>query len=448
MKVDYYYDGQFRRVLKHLIRIFGEFQVKYDIDSDGNPVYRKVPCRYADISRMASYIINGASENVLNSAPIMTISVQSLKMDRSSIRSPVKEQLVLGTNKSPAVNEYTDVLDERFKVDRMNPVPWKFVFDLNIWTTSLTNKMELFEQITTLFAPSVTLQLSDNPLDWTSASDVELVDCQFSSRSMPQGTSDSDDLDIMTLSFETTIWLSLPATVTKPKLIQEIIAKIKAGDELDIELGSAEELTVDVFTPKNMCIKVEKLSSVSKLDTYKVTLISSTLNELSSNGNIFSWEKYFGYLEPDYEDKNISVRFQQGIEESNPIKGTLTYMGSAETSDPNVIHVLVDSNNYNVSIVLSGFITEEEDLKSARPEQNYVNLAPYPITYLGVEIPTSYIAKIKPSTVELIDPSTITGYAYNSDDGEYYRYNTKFSWHNAIMSVYRQGYWRIGFSNK
>lgn len=41
MKIDYYYDGQFRRVLKHLIRVFGEFQVQNGIDANGNPKYKR-----------------------------------------------------------------------------------------------------------------------------------------------------------------------------------------------------------------------------------------------------------------------------------------------------------------------------------------------------------------------------------------------------------------------
>ena len=85
MKLDYFYDDQFGRVLKHLIRVFGEFQVQNGVDADGKPKYKKVPCRYADISRMAAAIINGNSENVLPTAPIMTISVNQLKLDRKSV---------------------------------------------------------------------------------------------------------------------------------------------------------------------------------------------------------------------------------------------------------------------------------------------------------------------------------------------------------------------------
>ncbi|MCU6294983.1 tail sheath stabilizer and completion protein, partial [Escherichia coli] len=141
-----------------------------------------------------------------------------------------------------------------------NPVPWTFTFDVNIWVTQTQTKMELFEQISTLFAPSIQLQLSENPLDWTSLSDVELIDCQFTTRGFPQGT--DSDLDIMVLTFETTIWFSLPAIVEKPKLIQQITTNIKgARDELDFEIGNYSDIITDVFTPKNLCIKVDEITN-------------------------------------------------------------------------------------------------------------------------------------------------------------------------------------------
>lgn len=446
MKVKYYYDGQFRRVLKHLIRVFGEFSILSSINDDGEPVYRKVPCRYADISRMAAYIINGGSENTLPSAPLMTISVQSLQMDRAGIRSPAQEQIVMGTNKSPEQNVYTKELDQQYLITRYNPVPWDLTFDLNIWTTTLTSKMELFEQISTLFAPSVTLQLSENPLDWTSATDVELVGCQFSSRAMPQGT--DTDMDIMTLSFKCTIWLSLPATVEKPKLIQEIVTNVyNTKDELDFELGNWSEPVVDVFTPKNMCILVDPVNTIdSSTSHYELTLVSSSLNKLSTNGKIFSWEIYLKYLEPKFLDKEMHIKFQRGIEDSMPIRGTVVSIGSGDTA--NKIIVAVDETLFKKQLVMKEFVTNSTELLQATPGSYYVNISERDIFYKEQRIPPEYVVKITSTGAEIIDPVVFTEYVYNEKDQENYRYTSKFGWHKAIMNKYRQGYWRIGFKDK
>lgn len=447
MKIDYYYDGQFRRVLKHLIRVFGEFQVQNGLDADGKPKYKKVPCRYADISRLAAAIINGNSENTLPSAPIMTISVNQLKLDRKSIRSNANETLIMGTNKSPAVNEYSKELDTQYKVTRHNPVPWTFTFDLNIWVTQTQTKMELFEQISTLFAPSIQLQLSENPLDWTALSDVELIDCQFSTRPVPQGT--DVDLDIMVLTFETTIWFSLPGIVEKPKLIQQIATNINsARDELDFEIGNYSDIITDVFTPKNLCIKVEQITNtdLSLPDSYLLTLVSQSMSETAPNGGIFSWDKYMKYLEPDFDNKKVGIKFQQAIEEDNPLKGLITSYG--EGNEANKIVVQLDSSVYTVDYTIQRFIEKDSLLYNAIPEQFYVNNSIHNIIYKETTIPSNYLFKITNDGAQLIEPTSVRNYIYNTEDGHYYRYNDKFKWHRSIMSQYRQGYWKITFTDK
>lgn len=445
MKVDYYYDGQFRRVLMHLIRLFGEFQVQYGSDDNGNPRYRKVPCRYADFSRMAQYIINGNSENVAKSAPLMTISVETFTMARKDVRSHWSQKIVMGTNTSPEQNEYTKELSGQYLVDRFNPVPWDLTFSVNIWTTLLTSKMELLEQIACLFAPSVTLQTSENPLDWCSLTDVELIDTQFSSRGMPQGT--DTDLDIATMTFKCQIWMSLPAKVTKPKLIEQIVTNMKiANTESDFIVSDFSDIIVDVFTPKNMGILIKKIDSGDRSnEIYELTLVGEGLNTISRNGKIFSWDVYFQYLEPNFKDKTIQIRFLQGIEESNPIRGTVISVGSDDSA--NKLIVQVDSSIYTSTFAINSFIVEDEQLFKSIPEQVYVNVSERNINYKNAIIPPNYIARINNNGADLIDPSTISGFVYNSDDENYYRYNNEFGWHRGIMNKYRAGYWRIGFKD-
>lgn len=444
MKVEYYYDGQFRRVLKHLIRIFGGFQVQNGLDEQGNPKYKNVPCRYADISRLAAAIINGNSENTAPTAPIMTISVNQLKLDRKSVRSNANQTIIMGENKSPAVNEYINELDKQYTITRHNPVPWTFTFDVNIWVTQMQTKMELFEQISTLFSPSIQLQLSENPLDWTAQSDVELIDCQFTTRGFPQGT--DTDLDIMVLTFETTIWFSLPAIVEKPKLIHQINANIETSrDEFDIEFGNYIDIITDVFTPKNLCIKVDSMEHINS-NTYVLTLVSQSLNERTANNNIYSWEKYFQYLEPEYKDKRLGIKFQQAIEESNPIKGTVLSIGTDNQS--NKIVVQVDDFGYKVDYNIVKFVTKNSELNNSIPEQFFINISAHKLMYKETEIPSNYLFKITNDGAELIDPESIKNYVYNREDSNYYRYNDKFKWHKSIMPEYRQGYWKITFKDR
>ncbi|AZU98203.1 hypothetical protein BZF66_06990 [Salmonella enterica] len=443
MKVEYYYDGQFHRVLMHLIRLFGDFQVRFGSDEDGNPKYRKVPCRYADISRMAQYIINGNSENVAKSSPMMTISVDSFTMARKDVRSHWSQKIVLGTNVSPAQNEYTNKLAEQHLVERFNPVPWDLTFSVNIWTTLLTTKMEILEQLACLFAPAVTLQTSENPLDWCSLTDVELIDTQFSSRAVPQGT--DTDLDIATMTFKCQIWMSLPAKVSKPKLIEQIVTNMQiANTEQDFILSDYNDIVVDVFTPKNMGILVDKIESGDKsTEVYELTLVGQGLNTISANGRIYSWEVYFDYLDKSHKGKQKQIRFLTSLEDPTPIKSEVLSVGHDESS--NKLLVQVDSSIYTSKFGIRTFIIEDNQLVNAHPEEIYINVSERNIHYKNSVIPPNYAAIITNDGATLIEPSSIEGYVYNMDDENYYRFNREFGWHRVIMNKYRAGYWRIGF---
>lgn len=444
MKLKYFYDGQFQRTLEHLIRLFGGFQVQNGFDAQGEPTYRPVPCRYADISRMASWIINNGSENTMLTAPMMTISVASLKMARADVRAPLAHSTVMGVNKSPAVNEYTKELDKQVHVERYNPVPWDFTFNVNVWTTTTTTKMELFEQIVSLFNPAIKLHLSTNPLDWTSDTDVELIDCEFTNRGVTSGT--DNDLDIMTLTFKCKIWISLPALVSQPQLIEQIVTNLHTGgSELDIELEKYTDTITDVYTPKNMCVSVQRSSNAGGIETYEVTLVDSAFNVISNTGRVFSWSKYLKFLDTDYVNKPTYLKFQTGIEDLVPIKADVIQIGTDE--EPNKLIVQVDTSILSVQYPLQAFITSVNDLADAVTDRYYISLSEVNIVYKGITIEPNSIIKILPNGCEVISPNTISGYVYNSQDQFYYTYTSAFGWHQAVMNKYRQGLWRIAIRN-
>jgi hypothetical protein len=68
-----------------------------------------------------------------------------------------------------------------------------------------------------LFNPSVNLQSSQNPYDWTSLAVVELINITWTARSIPQGT--DDIIDVASLIFQLPIFLTPPAKVKRQVLI-------------------------------------------------------------------------------------------------------------------------------------------------------------------------------------------------------------------------------------
>jgi hypothetical protein len=109
--------------------------------------------------------------------------------------------------------------------------------------------MQLLEQILTLFNPSLEIQSTDNYIDWTSLSVVELESVSWSSRTIPQGT--DDQIDVCTLRFGLLIWISAPAKIKKLGVVERIIASIydSQGDasnaiiDNDLLLGTRIKVT-------------------------------------------------------------------------------------------------------------------------------------------------------------------------------------------------------------
>ena len=74
--LDYWYDEQIKRYLLQVIRIFSAFKVREFTDSGVK--YNRVPARYGDASRMVANILRNSSENVIDSAPFISVTIQSI----------------------------------------------------------------------------------------------------------------------------------------------------------------------------------------------------------------------------------------------------------------------------------------------------------------------------------------------------------------------------------
>jgi len=77
------------------------------------------------------------------------------------------------------------------------------------------------EQILTLFNPSLEVQSTDNFIDWTSLSVVDLESVTWTSRTVPIGT--ENPIDMATIKFSLPIWISSPAKVKKLGVVERVI---------------------------------------------------------------------------------------------------------------------------------------------------------------------------------------------------------------------------------
>jgi len=247
----FFYDEQIRRFLLQFTRIFSNFQVEYGRDSSGAPTYTRIPVRYGDASKQASVIMADNSANKMPNSPLMTFYITSLDYARDRMQDPtfVDKKTFRQRSWDDTTQTYEQTQGNAFTVERLMPVPYNLTINLDIWTTNTTMKLQVLEQILTLFNPSLEIQSTDNYIDWTSLSVVELTGTNWSSRSIPQGT--EANIDITTLTFSLPIWITPPARVTKMGVIHKIIGSVfdangDANDALlndDLLLGTRQKIT-------------------------------------------------------------------------------------------------------------------------------------------------------------------------------------------------------------
>lgn len=250
----FFYDGQIRRFLLQFTRMVSNFQVEYGNNEAGTAVQDtlvRVPVRYGDASRQAQTIIQQNSANQMPSTPLMTFYINSLEYDRPRMQEPYfVDKINVRQRFYDAENDTYEVTQgNAFTIERLMPVPYKLGITLDIWTSNTNQKMQLLEQILTLFNPGLEIQNTDNYIDWTSLSVCYLDSVTWSSRSIPVGQ--DNPIDIASLKFSLPIWISSPAKIKKLGVVERIVMSIydAQGDASnavlnnDLLLGTRQKIT-------------------------------------------------------------------------------------------------------------------------------------------------------------------------------------------------------------
>jgi hypothetical protein len=250
----YFYDEQVRRFLLQFTRIFSNFQIEYGRANSDQATLVRVPVRYGDWTRLAQTVNQDNSASSLPSTPLMTFYISGMDYDRPRMQEPyfIDRTAVRQRYYDADTDSYETSQGNAFTIERLMPVPYNMSLTLDIWTSNTNQKFQIFEQIATLFNPSLEIQSTDSFIDWTSLSVVNLDQTTWTSRTIPSGT--ENPIDIMTMKFSLPIWISSPAMVKKLGVIEKIIASVydAKGDAVDAITNSDLLLgTRQKFTPFN-----------------------------------------------------------------------------------------------------------------------------------------------------------------------------------------------------
>jgi hypothetical protein len=252
----HFYSGQVRRFLTQFMRILNNFSVETGRGKDDQIALRPVPVVYGDATRQVANIIRNNSENALNYAPKIACYIRELNYDRERMQNPyhvekqhLRERDVLDDG------SYSNKLGAGYTVEKVMPSPFRLEVTADIYSSNTDQKLQIMEQILYLFNPDFEIQKSDNYIDWTSLSYVELTGITFSSRTIPVGA--DSEIDVATMTFSMPIWLSPPVKVKKLGVVQKIIMSIYDDDGgINKGLISGPLISQSFITPNNFGLLV------------------------------------------------------------------------------------------------------------------------------------------------------------------------------------------------
>jgi len=275
--VKFFYDAQIRRYITQMMRIMSNFPVQ-----DGNGNIKEVPVMYGDMSRQVAHVIRENSENKLPSAPRISVYVTGLELDKDRLsdssytrKTNIRERAYDSNN-----NEYLNYQGKNYTVERLMPTPYTLRLTSDIWASNTDQKLQLLEQILVMFNPALEIQTTDNFIDWTSITVVNLDSISWSSRSIPTGV--DSEIDVASISFSIPIYISPPIKVKKMGVITNIITSMFDETRGTIEAG--------VSTPE--INQYDSFATAGSASTRYGAVAQTELSDTMANVNYIQWPLY------------------------------------------------------------------------------------------------------------------------------------------------------------
>ena len=433
----FFYDQQIRRYIIQFIRMVSNFQVEFGKDRNGVTALQRVPVIYGDSSRQASSIIRQNSENSINAVPAMAVYVSQLQYDRDRLQNPsfVGKLNLRERYYDAATGEYSTQQGDTLTVERLMPVPYKLTLKLDIWTSNTEQKLQMLEQLCTLFNPALEIQSTDNYIDWTSITYVLLTDVSWSSRTIPVGT--ENPIDVATLTFELPIYISAPALVKKLGVVQKIIASIfDANGHINSEsiYDESNLLSRQYITPLqygvillNNEVRLVR-SDQSVQDEFGTQIIKQIANDVSANTHIIL-DDTFG-IETDMVVSGLSFRGNGTITAnttSNVVTGTNTLFNSSLYAGSTLYYNAVELGQ------VANVISNTRVILTANTSSNVANVG-YNL-YNPISSGNCIVLSVDGDTVTTSNLITANAGARIVFNGETYKHGVDEPWRN-LVNVY------------
>jgi hypothetical protein len=443
------------------MRIFSDIKIRKGPDANGLYTVQRVPIMYGDPSSMVAQLIKGASENTLLPAPMFSAWIENIRMvpERRQDTQYVRKTSVIERRFDSNTGSYSSEAGVRQDTEMYMPVPYDINFRLDVWTTNVTAKLQIFEQIGVIFNPSIQLQQNSNLLDWTSITEVWLEDVIWTNRSVPQGS--DEQRDVMSFKFKIQAWINPPAKVKRSGLIAEIVTRV--FDVQDV---------AGIHDPFD-CIGGIPVQIVTTVGNYKISVTkgpsTDTITLLNANGQMdtnLSWDdliKQYGQITQNITNIRLRLDPNLDISDSDIIGGIMQ-----DPNNQNVLFFTPDVDTLPVASMLpiSAIIDPTEvfpgsGLPTSMPGQRYLltsansageepaipaGVPTSPWGQLIVAYPNDVIEYNGTRWVVIFDSQNATykNYVINNENGYQYTFDPAAGeWTYTYYGTYQPGYWRI-----
>ncbi len=459
----HFYEGQVRKFLTQFIRILSNFSVETGKGSDGSVALRAVPVTYGDPTRQVANIIRNNSENALQYTPRIACYVRELNYDRDRMQNPYHiEKQHLRERGIDTDGNYTNELGAGYTVEKVMPSPFRLEVSADIWSSNTDQKLQIMEQILYLFNPDFEIQKTDNYIDWTSLSYVELTGTTFSSRTIPVGA--DTEIDVATLTFSMPIWLSPPVKVKKLGVVQKIIMSIY-DDDGGIAKGliDGELVSRSFITPNNFGLLVTG-NQLRLLGTTGTNVKSggdgfhtgahapTSLDPFETFGPAVNWKTLLDQY-GKVTNGTSQIRLQQP--NGNQIVGTiatstlddtiLLYSIDQDTVPSNsltAVKKIINPSTFNPGTPVNGdrylVINDVGDSTASFQSSTWGTL----VASVGDIIEYNSATSKWNVAFDASNPDSTQHYVTNLNTGIQYRFNGT-EWVKSYEGVYRQGNWSI-----
>lgn len=455
--MQWFYDGQIRRYVGQIVRMLSGF--KYQ-SLDGKQT--TVPVMYGDLTRQVANIIKDNSENKVSSAPRIAVYITDLQLDRTRLADSTHVSKVHIREREKLYDTagdftgYSNAQGNGYTVERLMPTPYKLQVKADIWATNTDMKLQIMEQILMLFNPSLELQTTDNFVDWTSISVLEITNISFTSKTIPVGV--DSDIDVASITFETPIYISPPTKVKRLGVIHDIIMNIH---DQPYKLDVMENVNIsgfDIFVYFN---KDTGQYNAELLDprTAVVALSDDAAEAWRKTGQELNWRVLLDQYAGKFRAGSSQIFLQQST--GNYIVGTLALNPADETK----LVINFDQDTFNTNTPITGETTGiTSGLVDAiiNPETYNPGVVPVGKRYLllnsiddssviwsGVSAKSNNIIEWNGTRWEVVldvyaaesiaaEPHYIT----NLRTGVQYKYENG-EWTRAFEGEYQKGLWRI-----